>query len=237
MTEAEWLKRGIPILHFEADRGWPSPRKQRLFAVACCLRIQHLIPEGRWRDCLSAAEQYADRRVRRTELIDARPSEGTIHTHGATYANSLRRFSEGAVWWTCETKVRKYAGQVATNAACAVAYAALPPDEPYVPPATSRHQRQWSDAEKAEVSAQIGLLYEICGNPWHPVEFAPEWITSAVMALASQMYESRDFSPMPILADALQDAGCDDADVLEHCRGAGPHARGCWVVDLILGKE
>ena len=50
------------------------------------------------------------------------------------------------------------------------------------------------------------------------------------------MYASRDFSPMPILADALQDAGCDSADILDHCRGSGPHVRGCWVVDLVLGK-
>ena len=54
---------------------------------------------------------------------------------------------------------------------------------------------------------------------------------------AQQMYESRDFSAMPILADALQDAGCDNADILDHCRGPGPHVRGCWVVDLVLGKE
>jgi hypothetical protein len=57
-----------------------------------------------------------------------------------------------------------------------------------------------------------------------------------VVAFARQMYESRDFSPMPILADALQDAGCDHPDVLAHCRGPGPHVRGCWVVDLVLGK-
>jgi hypothetical protein len=64
-----------------------------------------------------------------------------------------------------------------------------------------------------------------------------EWPTSTVVTLARQMYESRDFSAMPILADALQDAGCENADVLAHCRGPGPHVRGCWVVDLLLGKE
>jgi hypothetical protein len=50
------------------------------------------------------------------------------------------------------------------------------------------------------------------------------------------MYKSRDFTPMPILADALQDAGCDNAEILAHCRGDSPHIRGCWVVDLVLGK-
>lgn len=66
---------------------------------------------------------------------------------------------------------------------------------------------------------------------------SPSWLSSTVLILAQQMYESRDFSAMPILADALQDTGCDSADILSHCRGPGPHVRGCWVVDLVLGKE
>ncbi len=80
-------------------------------------------------------------------------------------------------------------------------------------------------------------LREVVGNPFRPVAFSHSWRTSTAVALASQMYEARDFSAMPILADALQDAGCDSADVLNHCRGPGPHVRGCWVVDLVLGKE
>ena len=81
------------------------------------------------------------------------------------------------------------------------------------------------------------LVRDIFGNPFRPITLLPEWRTSTVIALASQMYESRDFSSMPILADALQDAGCDSAEVLDHCRGEGPYVRGCWVVDLVLGKE
>ena len=77
---------------------------------------------------------------------------------------------------------------------------------------------------------------DIFGNPFRPVAFDPAWRTSTAIALASQMYESRDFAPMPILADALQDAGCDNDDVLTHGRGDGVHVRGCWVVDLVLGK-
>ncbi|VTU00780.1 Uncharacterized protein (Fragment) OS=uncultured bacterium PE=4 SV=1 [Gemmataceae bacterium] len=77
---------------------------------------------------------------------------------------------------------------------------------------------------------------DIFGNPFRPVAFFPEWRTSAAVAVAGGMYESRNFDAMPILADALQDAGCDSDDVLEHCRGPGPHVRGCWVVDLVLEK-
>ncbi|WP_246523664.1 hypothetical protein [Gemmata palustris] len=95
-------------------------------------------------------------------------------------------------------------------------------------------QRVGSSAEKAY---RLTLLRDIFGNPFRPVTFSPSWRTSTAVALAAQMYESRDFSAMPILADALQDAGCDSADVLDHCRGPGPHVRGCWVGDLVLGKE
>lgn len=81
------------------------------------------------------------------------------------------------------------------------------------------------------------VLRDIFGNPFRTPEFAPEWRTSTAVMLARQMYESREFDAMPILADALQDAGCDSDDVLAHCRGPGPHVRGCWVCDLVLGKE
>jgi hypothetical protein len=78
---------------------------------------------------------------------------------------------------------------------------------------------------------------DIFGNPFRPVTFDPSWLTSDVTVLARGMYDSRDFSAMPILADALQDAGCASDDILDHCRGPGPHVRGCWVCDLVLGKE
>jgi hypothetical protein len=83
----------------------------------------------------------------------------------------------------------------------------------------------------------VDLIRDIFGNPFRPVSLDPSWVTSTVATLAQQMYDSRDFSPMPIFADALQDAGCDNPAVLDHCRGDGTHVRGCWVVDSVLGKE
>ncbi len=79
---------------------------------------------------------------------------------------------------------------------------------------------------------------DVFGNPGRAATFDPAWRSDTAVSLARGMYESRDFSPMPILADALQDAGCDDAEILDHCRDVEhPHARGCWVVDLVLGKS
>jgi hypothetical protein len=89
----------------------------------------------------------------------------------------------------------------------------------------------------AEQERGCRLVHDIFGNPFRPVTFDADWRTSTAAALAQHMYDSRDFSAMPILADALQDAGCENAEVLDHCRGPGPHVRGCWVVDLVLGKS
>ena len=82
------------------------------------------------------------------------------------------------------------------------------------------------------------MLLELVGpNPFRPIAIDPTWRTTTTVAIAQEMYESRDFSPMPILADALQDAGCENADVLNHCRDPQQvHVRGCWVVDFVLGK-
>lgn len=76
----------------------------------------------------------------------------------------------------------------------------------------------------------------VFGNPFRPVELDRRWLTSTVVALSRSVYADRAFDRLPILADALQDAGCDSDSVLSHCRGDGPHTRGCWVVDLLLGK-
>lgn len=75
---------------------------------------------------------------------------------------------------------------------------------------------------------------DVFGNPFRSVTVNPSWLTSTAVAIARQMNESRDFSAMPILADALQDAGCDSPDILNHCRGEGLHVRGCWVVGRLL---
>lgn len=81
------------------------------------------------------------------------------------------------------------------------------------------------------------LIRDIFGNPFHPVTLNASWLASTVLALANGIYTERAFDRMPILADALQDAGCDNEDILNHCRQPGEHVRGCWVVDLLLAKS
>jgi hypothetical protein len=93
-------------------------------------------------------------------------------------------------------------------------------------------------SENAELLAQAALLRDIFGpKPFHPLSIDPSWLTPAVIELAQAMYADRSFERMPILADALEKAGCDHDEILRHCRGPGPHARGCFVVDLLLRRE
>jgi hypothetical protein len=90
---------------------------------------------------------------------------------------------------------------------------------------------------ESENAALVTGLRDICGNPFRPVPVDPSWLTSDVLALASGIYSEGAFDRMPILADALQDAGYDNDDVLNHCRQPGEHTKGCWAIDLLLGKE
>ena len=98
-----------------------------------------------------------------------------------------------------------------------------------------RAGRNWP-VRNAELRAHCDLLRDIFGNPFRPVVFDPRWLSASAVALARTAYETRNFSLLPILADALEDARCDSAEVLNHCRGLGLHVCGCWVVDGVLGR-
>jgi hypothetical protein len=90
---------------------------------------------------------------------------------------------------------------------------------------------------RAEFARQVTLLRDIFGNPFRPITIEAAWQTANVVALAQAIYDERAFDRMPILGDALEDAGCTNANMLMHCRQPGEHVRGCWVVDLVLGKD
>ncbi len=89
--------------------------------------------------------------------------------------------------------------------------------------------------ELAEVGSQV--LKDIFGNPFRPTILVPVWVNTMVLNLAQDIFDGRIFDCLPLLADSLEDAGCTNADIMNHCRSPGPHVRGCWVVDAVLGKE
>ena len=117
----------------------------------------------------------------------------------------------------------------------------FPPPPPLDPRLWARNWARRDFGSRARPSvppdAVARMIREVFSNPFRPAARDPSWLTSTVVALADGIYADRAFDRMPILADALMDAGCHDEQVLGHCRGPGPHVRGCWVVDLVLGKE
>jgi hypothetical protein len=225
MTETEWLAATDPVpmlTHLEPppERKWNvSKRKLRLFSVGCCRRLHGGKLSAGERNATETAETYADVGMTVDDLA---------HANGLL-GNDIR---DGPVHCAMSVGIGAY-----------VAYMV----EQIVHTAGkdfSKRRFRWllnrnavRTAERAERQVLADLLRCVVGNPFRPVTFSPSWRTDTAVSLARTMYESRDFSVMPILADALQDAGCDNDDILDHCRGSGPHVRGCWVCDLVLGKE
>jgi hypothetical protein len=230
MTEAEWVKVIVPRSMLEWIHRRATDRKMRLFACACARRIWAAVEECRGSAIFSEvtlAEAFADGKATLRKMATARENRCGVGEY-SPFADALNAGSA-----TIEMEALKAALGASTHSI--MGFALLAREE--VPESGEEQRRAVIAAQQTESCTQAAVIRDIFGNPFHPVPFDPVWRTVTVVALARQMYESRDFGAMPILADALQDAGCDSADILDHCRGLGPHVRGCWVLDLVLGKE
>jgi hypothetical protein len=225
MTEAEWLAATDPFELLDSVEADATERKTRLFADACCRRLARFLAAERSRNAIEVSDLYADGLASEEQLItavseaDAKgPDVGVRHAIGRVGLTAAK----AVIFLTPDLFVNDVLiGVIHTMVSAG---------------GTSPHEAA-REAYRSESEAHASLLRDIFGNFFRPVTVDPSWLTSTAVSLAKQMYDARDFSAMPILADALQDAGCDSADVLDHCRGPGPHVRGCWVVDLVLGKE
>jgi hypothetical protein len=244
VTEADWRSSTdiAAMLAFLRATGAASDRKLRLFAVACCWRVWHILRGKRGRRAVKLAERFADGEVVWSALAAAH--------RAVAYSQSLSRPDEDWAASLAQAAAREAAADDAGHAAVHAARYGQAAAERLASagagagPGVRRgrsHDAGGRDAREcaaaAEQAAQAALLRDVVGPlPTCPVVIDTNWLTSTAATLASEMYRTRDFTPMLILADALQDAGCADDDILEHCRGGGPHVRGCWVVDLVLGK-
>lgn len=244
MTEAEWLACVNPETmldcleeRYDSIEGdglavWPVGRKLRLFAVGCCRHVGHLLTDSSCH-ALEVTERYVDGFVTVDERVKAADAAGKA-TNEYEGVDDGRFQAATAAYRTLDDIVGDFTDvtEAVDYAACAVACpASLTPDR------NDYDSGRYNEVKRAEQTHQANLLRDVFGNPFGSITFLPEWLTSTVLALAQQMYDTRDFSAMPILADALQDAGCEDESILAHCRGPGPHVRGCWVTDAILNKS
>jgi hypothetical protein len=210
MTEAEWLACTDPRSMLDFVLAWANPpglRKRRLFAVAMHRRRYAMHPP----------------------FLPPRTD-----TRALTLLDTAERFLEG----------------LASPAEYLEAYSASGEEgEPFTfldgrttprPAYMSPEARQDEATERYEVAT----VREVFGNPFHLVALSRTWQTPTAVALAQAAYDNRtlpagtlDSARLAVLADALEEAGCSAPDLLNHLRGPGPHVRGCWVVDLLLGKE
>lgn len=259
MIEAEWLECTDPQKMLKCLRDKGSERKLRLFGVVCVRRIWNLLSEEASHKFLKEAEHFsesltvsgdvfaASRRI--VETVE-RYGDGSADQHELTDAYG----AACEVAWNASDYIGCDALETCVaSAAASTAYRDIHrvehPHEPMpaidlfdVPSKAVKAAAKAGDgkdhgARKDESSAQAAILRCIFGNPFRSVTLDLSWLTSNVTAIAQAIYDEPAFDRLPILADALEDAGCANQDILEHCRGPGPHVRGCWVVDLLLGKE
>jgi hypothetical protein len=231
MTEAEWLDDTDPERMLAFLRGRASDRKVRLFAVACCRRIWQLMTDERSRGAVEVAERFEDAHATTEELEEASDSACAVCDA------ELKLSPSGDGRERIPAQSSGYSAALAAyNVSVPIGWWGAAPA--FVAP--DKSAREATHRSTTEFAAQCNLLRDIFGNPFRPVDaelFAAAMRSKRVLTDARTIYTDRAFDRLPILADALEDAGCDNADILAHCRGGGEHVRGCWVVDLILGKH
>jgi hypothetical protein len=231
MLEYEWLH-GIDYEGMIRLVGQnPDERKMRLAACGYLRTMWADFSDPQARSVVEVAEDYADFRATRTEvkgvkralalLLEQARTEQARDQYDPTDPGWLVQYR---TFLELDSRVRLL--ELVLKPGCVEA-------EALRTIASRVNKGGWYD----DRMPTCNLLRDIFGNPFRPITFSPDWRTDTAVSLARTLYESRDFSAMPILADALQDAGCDNEDILLHSRGDGPHVRGCWVCDLVLGKE
>jgi hypothetical protein len=214
MTEAEWRAciDPRPMLGFLRDKA--SDRQPRLFACAYGRAVRdtlHLGPVA----VVAVAERYADGLANAEDLASQR--------RGVYFPDEFRT-------WVVAPSAYEGAWQAVDWLTSALTLMPRDPDA----------LSQFPILAGEIVKRSVHFLRDIFDNPFRPVTIDPAWLTwrdGTFPKLAQAIYDEHAFDRLLILADALEDAGCDNADILAHCRGPGPHVRGCWVIDLLLGKE
>jgi hypothetical protein len=244
MTEAEWFRCTEPQTMLDHLGAQASARKRRWFACHCCRRLWDLLDEEASWQVIEVVEKYADGLAGEEYMRRAAEAALQVELRVANDTESDDPFAP------------QFAAQAVTTAAqggpawedAAGAVATLQSD-----PLRLQAGREWQNVDlsrrlaheateayqrglQAEQEYQAALLREMFGNPFRPVAVEAAWLAwndGAVPKLARAIYDGSRFGDLPILADALEEAGCANADLLGHCRSDGEHVRGCWALDLL----
>jgi hypothetical protein len=246
MTEAEWLACIDPKPMLEFLRGKASDRKLRLFACACVRRVWRLLTEEPSQRAVEVTEHYADGTASEDDLWDAGSSALSATEFYDTTSMDTASSCGGATAYCLTGRDQVSLGYAIRSASRAVELEALFGDTRE----DTAGVEDWAKAAKvSELAAQASLARDIFFRPlaFHPVKLAEgllNWNDGCVVKLATAAYERRQLPAgtleserLAVLADALEEAGCTDSEILTHLRGPGPHVRGCWAVDLLLGQS
>jgi hypothetical protein len=256
MDEARWdRERDLTVLAgwLRRHRGvtlWSRGRRLlRLLGCAFCRRVWDLLGEVPFREAVETAERYADRQAHLSELIEAATRAGERRDLLFSLGNSADQpqgcAAHAAVMVACSTStwpaifgrwsLWTMVELAASSAAWAVGQGA------YHDPERGRWLAVQPLLCEEETVMQAHLLRDIFGNPFRPLTPLPSGVSKAqkelIRNMAAAAYQERSFADLPVLADVLEEAGCSDAELLAHCRMGGPHTRGCWAVDLVLGRR
>jgi hypothetical protein len=232
---------------------WYNDRLPRLFACACARRVWHWLPSEEAEVAIESAEEWADGEISKIEMEqlsnrvdgsvdDMPPGEVPPGAIPAGYhldvgeLNHLINYgapSAAALWTAAVTVWRPRLASHGTRKTLRAAEVAL-----------GGPGKANGPGDKRESQRQCELLRDLFGNPFRAASIDPDWLTRTVTGLAQAAYEERnlpsgtlDQDRLAILADALEDAGCTDAVILDHCRQSEDHVRGCWLLDLLLNKR
>jgi len=237
MTENEWLNCINPDRMLEFVYPSISSRKARLFACACVRQVWHLLTEEPSRNAVEVAELYADGWANDDELEEA--DRKAFSEVRVSASGEMLNPAEYAAWWMT-SEWEEPPGEVAENTARWVEAAVGELN----PRAVHQIRKILGNLKLAAVEkvrkVQCQILRDLLDSPFRETELDSMQLPGAselVRRLAQTIYDEGTYDGMPILADALEEAGCTNTDILNHCRGPEPHVRGCWVIDLLLGKS
>ena len=244
MTEVEWMTATDPRPMLDFIGAQASQRKLRIFAFACCRSVWEQLTREIQHEAIQVAERHADGNATDKELgivVSAVHRQRRKHnTLDKAVYDTVRNYG-GIHYSHClsltDAIARAAAGSLGLNPSPNELIYFDGNDTIREHPTPNADRLIWNETYARQLLLLSIVVRDIFGNPFRSVIPNPSWLTSTVLALANGIYNEKAFERMPILADALQDAGCDNEEILQHCRGPGPHVRGCFVVDLLLGKK
>lgn len=234
MTETDWFECISPeaMLVYLGERA--SPRKKLLFACACVRRIWPLLTDERLRLAVKTAERFADGRVSAKVLAKARRVVQRLRVKPIVREAVEALLPEQGPILERPRDIREPLDVMSATRTARAAARALEARRETDTVAPVEPSRRLASLDAVE------LVREVFGNPFRPVILDSSWLSwkaNVVLKMAQVIYRKRCFRNVPILADALEEAGCRDADILTHCRAPMEHVRGCWVVDALLKKK